>query len=198
MRVCCTTATLSKPALLLAILSHTSASRRFFGARGFIRFRDSCASLNVTSHLCQSVALPLHTMGWGVGCPSAVRVAATGGVDWVLWKRERKMALRTKRHPFPVSSNPFPKLHIANKSNLFAKQFLERLQLLFCLLVINMLTFKLRLKAAFLRLQCCYLAFRLRKTVKRKRNALSENLRNRNVLKRVSGDFNHSHTGNIT
>jgi hypothetical protein len=41
------------------------------------------------------------------------------------------------------------------------------------LLVINTLTFKLRLKAAFLRLQCCYLTFRLRKTVKRKRNALS-------------------------
>jgi hypothetical protein len=112
-------------------------------------------------------------MGRGVGCPFAVRVAATDGVDWILWKRERKMALRTKRHPFPASSNPFPKLHIANKSNLFAKQFLERLQLLFCLLVINTLTFKLRLKAAFLRLQCCYLTFRLRKTVKRKRNALS-------------------------
>jgi hypothetical protein len=87
------------------------------------------------------------------------------------------MALRTKRHPFPASSNPFPKLHIATKSNLFAKQFLERLQLLFCLLVINTLAFKLRLKAAFLRLQCCYLTFRVRKTVKRKRNALSENLR---------------------
>jgi hypothetical protein len=154
--------------------------------------------LNATSHLCQSVALPLHTMGRGVGYPSAVTVAATGGVDWVLWKRERKMALRTKRHPFPASSNPFPKLYIANKSNLFAKQFLELLQLLFCLLVINAFTFKLRLKAAFLRLQCCYLTFRLLKTVKRKRKALSENLRNRTILKRVSGDFNHSHPGNIT
>src|ERR1700724_3224848 len=136
-------------------------------------------------------------MGRGVGYPSAVIVVATGGADWVLWKRERKMALRTKRHPFPASSNPFPKLHIANKSNLSAKQFWEPLQLLFCLLVINTLTFKLCLKAAFLRLQCCYLTFRLRKTVKRKRNALSENFRNRNVLKRVSGDFNHFHSGNI-
>src|ERR1700730_8695482 len=122
MRVCCTTSTLSKPALLLAILSHTSASRKFFGARGFIHFRDSCASLNATSYLCQSVALPLHTMGRSVGCPSAVRVAATGGVDCVLWKGDRKISLRTKRHPFPASSNPFPKLHISNKSNVFAKQ----------------------------------------------------------------------------
>src|ERR1700736_3077817 len=98
MRVCCTTATLSKPALLLAILSHTSGSRKFFGAWVSFAFRDSCASLNATSHLCQSVALPLHTMGRDVGCPCAVRVAATDGVDWIFWKCERKMALRTKRH----------------------------------------------------------------------------------------------------
>src|ERR1700693_467150 len=78
MRVCCMTSISSEPALLLAILSHTSASRKFFGAR----------SWNATSPLCQSVALPLHTMGRGVGYPSAVTVAATGGVDWVLWKRE--------------------------------------------------------------------------------------------------------------
>src|ERR1700676_3406856 len=121
-------------------------------------------------------------MGRGVGYPSAVIVVATGGADWVLWKRERKMALRTKRHPFPARSKPFPKLHIANKSNLFAKQFLEPLQLLFCLLVINTLPFKLRLRAALLPINCCNLTSPLRKTVKRKRNALSENLRNRNVL----------------
>src|SRR5450759_3791289 len=137
-------------------------------------------------------------MGRGVDYQSAVMFLPTGGRTGSLGKGGGRRALGTKRNPFPASSNPFPKLHIANKSNLFAKQFLEPLQLLFCLLVINTLTFKLRLKAAFLRLQCCYLTFRLRKTVKRKRNALSENLRNRNVLKRVSGDFNHSHTGNIT
>jgi hypothetical protein len=78
------------------------------------------------------------------------------------------------------------------------QQFFELLKLFFCLLVINALTLKLRLKATFLRLQNRYLAFRLRETIKRKQNTLTKYLRDRNVLKGVSGNFDHSHHTDLT
>lgn len=61
-----------------------------------------------------------------------------------------------------------------HKTDFFMVRLLECLQLLLCLLVINALTLKLRLKATFLRLQNCYLTFRIRKTVKRKQDAIRQ------------------------
>jgi hypothetical protein len=94
------------------------------------------------------------------------------------------MTFRTKRSPFSSGSRSLSKFYITDKSNFLMVRVLECFQLLFCLFVINALTFKLRLKAAFLRLQNRYLAFCLRKTVKRKQDTLSEYLRNRNIFRR--------------
>jgi|SRR5205807_354462 len=103
------------------------------------------------------------------------------------------MTFRTKRLPFITRSRTLAKFHAKDKPDLFAQQFLESLKLFLCLLVIETFTFKLHLKATFLRLQNRYLAFRLRKTIKRKRDTLAEYLRKRNLFQRVSRNVNETH-----
>lgn len=108
------------------------------------------------------------------------------------------MTFRTKRHPDSSRSRSFPKFDGKNESYFFMHQFLEPLQLLFCLFVIRALTFKLRGKAAFIRLQNLYLALRIRELVKRKRKTFADYVRNREVFERVTREFKHSHKEDVT
>ena len=98
------------------------------------------------------------------------------------------MTLRTKRLPFVSRPRAFPKFNASDESNFFVQQFVEPLQLFFCLLVVETLTLKLRLKAAFLGLQNRYLAFCLLKTVERKRKTLPNYLGYRQIFDNISGD----------
>ena len=69
------------------------------------------------------------------------------------------MTLWTKWRPAPTRSITTLKFNVPDQSDFFVKQLLELMQLFFCLLVVNTLTFKLRFKAAILRLENFYLTF---------------------------------------
>ena len=69
----------------------------------------------------------------------------------------------------------------------------EVMQLILYLLVVNLLTFKLRVKAAILRLEFRYLGFRLRQAINRKRKTLSDNIRERNFFQGGSSGFDKTH-----
>ena len=60
-------------------------------------------------------------------------------------------------------------------NNLFFVLFLEPLQLLLCLIVVKVLTFKLRVKFAILKLQFRYLSFKCDKLLLSKRKLLADN-----------------------
>ncbi len=80
-----------------------------------------------------------------------------------------------------------------NKSNLLRVFVLEPLQLLACLLVVEALTLKLRLKATVLQLQGVYLRFRIRQSIKRKRKTLADYVRYRKIFQCVSGNIEQTH-----
>jgi len=77
--------------------------------------------------------------------------------------------------------------------NLFRMLFLEPLQLLLCLLVVEACILKLRLKFAVLRLQQIYLRFRLRQAVDGQRKTLAHNARERDFVEGVSGKIDQAH-----
>jgi IS1 family transposase len=103
------------------------------------------------------------------------------------------MTFWTKWLPFVPRSRASSELNPSDNSYFLVQQFLEPFKLLFCLFVVETFTLKLRLKATYLRLQRRYLSFRLLKTVKRKRKTFANYLRYRQVLDRVSGNFQHAH-----
>jgi len=108
------------------------------------------------------------------------------------------MTFRTERHPDSSRSSSFSELDGLNKSSFFTVQFFEPLQLLLCLFVIRALTLKLCAEAASLGLQNFYLTLGVRELVKRKRNAFTKNVCQRNFLKSVSGGFDEAHASDIT
>ena len=78
-------------------------------------------------------------------------------------------------------------------TNLLRVLVLEPLQLLLCLLVVKLLTFKCRCHSAYPHLKLSYLRFRLRQTVNRKRKTLADYVRYRQVFEGVSGAINETH-----
>ena|GEM_PF-2317394 len=115
-----------------------------------------------------------------------------------LWNHNRKMTFGAKGFPDSASPSSFTKLDIRNESDFLFKNFFELLKLLFCLSVINLLTLKLRFKAAVLRLEQFYLLFRVRKTIKCKGNTLSKYLRKRNLFKSISSNIDNTHSSDAS
>lgn len=106
----------------------------------------------------------------------AIVIAATCVLIVSIWNHNRQVTFRAKRLPYPASADASTKLDVLDKEGFFPSQFFKTLQLLLCLFVIRALTLKLRVQAAFLRLQNLYLVLRVRELVKRKRKTLTDNV----------------------
>src|SRR5713226_9755274 len=103
------------------------------------------------------------------------------------------MALRTKCDPLVSRALAATKLDRVKYAHGLFVLLPETLQLLLCLLMIDALNLKSRLKVSLLRLQNFYFRFLLRRVIKRKRKALTEHVRHRNLFEGVSRNVDNAH-----
>jgi hypothetical protein len=106
--------------------------------------------------------------------PSTVAFICAVDIPHTFRQTDREMALGAKRHPLSGSAFAPTELNLMTNQYIFFKLFAEPLYLLLCLSVVRLLTFKLRLQAAYLNLKVRYLSFKIGKLVLRKRELLHE------------------------
>lgn len=127
-----------------------------------------------------SAALSFDPSKVKLGRPSAI--PATRGTPALnIGIMQWHVTLGAKWQPNATSPTTSPELNRNMNPNILRVLFLEPIQILFYLLVIKLLTFKLRLKSAYLSMKVRYLAFKVGKLVSSKRKILFE-YRRRSML----------------
>lgn len=105
-----------------------------------------------------------------------------------------QMALRAKGHPLPSSSFAASKFDQSVNANIFRVLVPKPLQVLTSLLVISTLALKMRIKAAYLCLKFCHLAFQIRELLFRKSKLLVEYHRRAMLVYQLFDLIKYGHT----